>query len=180
MRGPDKTLTTLGWFKWLNHWNFAYYENVYLQFIKQCLTVNWALIQGGVGPEALELWYLIFLTLELDRKAQVDLMILAHSGEAGRSEANELLWTLLSIWALRPEYEDLSHKCSSLVSRARRWLDRPPRDHQDRQWWRWEKYWVPRHPQWSPRAVPQGAYTLLSGPRGEVLAPPACWGPPLQ
>ena len=71
-------------------------------------------------------------TLELDRKAQVDLFLLAHSGEAGRSEANEILWELLSIGALTPDHKDLSNKTNSLVGKARRYLDRPPHWHPDR------------------------------------------------
>jgi len=163
--------------KSVSHWAFPFYEYVYLELIYQCLTVNWGLIQGGSDMRALQLWLEIFWTLEVDRKAQVDLMLLAHSGEAGRAEANEILWTLLSIWALKPTYQDLSHKLSGLVGKARKNIDRPPKNHKDLQWWNWKCYYEPRHPQWSPRAVPRD-YTVLKGPGGVPLAPPDCWGPP--
>ena len=119
------------------------------------------------------------MTLELDRKAQADLMLLAHEGLVGRSEANEILWELLSVWALKPEYEDLSHKVTNMVYIARRNLERPPKEHEDRGRWKWEKYWGPRHPQWRPTAVPQ-SYIVLKGPGGVPLPPPHCWGPPVQ
>ena len=41
--------------------------------------------------------------LELDRKAQADLLLLAHPGLAGCCEANEILWELLTMWALKPD-----------------------------------------------------------------------------
>lgn len=159
----------------MNHPNFGYFEHKYLVFIKGCLVVHWPLIQGGVGLDARDKWREIFMYLELDTKAIKDIMLLAHSGEVGRSEANELLWTLLSHWALKPEYEDLSHKVSSLVGMARRNLDRPPVHHRDSTWWTWQKYLVPRNPQWSPRAVPQGQFRILTGAGGVPLAPPQCW-----
>ena len=106
-------------------------------------------------------------------------MLLAHEGLAGRSEANEILWELLSVWALRPEYEDLSHKATHLVSQARRKIERPPEEHWDRGRWRWSHYYEPRHPQWSPKAVPKH-YTVLKGPGGVPLPPPQCWGPNMQ
>ena len=119
------------------------------------------------------------MTLELDRKAQGDLMLLAHEGLVGRSEANEILWELLSVWAIRPEYEDLSHKVTHMVYQARRNIERPPKDHWDRGRWRWNQYYEPRHPQWSPKAVPRN-YAVLKGPGGVPLAPPECWGPSMQ
>ena len=36
--------------------------------------------------------------------------------EVGRCEANEILWNLLSVWALNPDYQDLSNKTSSMVT----------------------------------------------------------------
>ena len=128
---------------------------------------------------ALGMWSEIFLVLEVDRKAAADLMLLAHLGIAGRCEANEILWELLSVWALKPEYEDLSHKLTNLVFVARRNLERPPATHQDRGRWKWEKYWEPRHPEWSPRAVPR-SFVVLKGPGGVPLPPPDCWGPATQ
>ena len=120
------------------------------------------------------LWQDIFMGLELDEKACQDIMLLAHLGEAGRSEANEILWDLLSDWALKPEYLDLSHQATHLVNQSRRLLDRPPKTHKDRGLWHWRHYWVPRHADWSPIAAPP-AYTLKMGEGGEPLRPPWNW-----
>ena len=142
----------------------------------QCaLTDDWPIIQGGRDEQALRLWMEIFETLELDRKSIVDIMILAHSGEVGRAEANEVLWEILSVWALKDDYMDLSHKVSSLVNRARRNIDRPPRGHRDLEWWQWSCYWEPRAPHWGPRAAPAPGARVLTGHGGEPLQPPLCW-----
>ena len=166
--------TTLGHLKHLNHWAFPYFEHVYLSFIKQCLTEGWPRIQGGSEPTDLNLWKRICIVLELDRKAMADLMLLAHSGEAGRTEANEVLWTLLSDHALRDDYEDLSKMTSSLVLTARKNMDRPPGTHKDLKTWHWAKYWVPRNPKFAPSAVPQGAVVQNLDDK-EPIPPPECW-----
>ena len=175
----EKEFTTLGFLKKVNHPCAEFYEHWHLKFIYKCLTDDWGLIQGGSDPRARTKWQEVMQHLELDRKAMVDLFLLAHSGEAGRAEANEILWSLLSIWALKPEYEDLSHKTSSLVKRARRFIDRPPRTHDDRLSWCWKKTWEPRHPEFMPSAVPRD-YSVVKGPGGVPLAPPQCWGRPGQ
>ena len=48
------------------------------------------------------MWIEILRTLELDKKAQSDLFLLAQQGIAGRSEANEILWARSSDHALKP------------------------------------------------------------------------------
>ena len=48
------------------------------------------------------------------------------------------------------------------------------RNHRDLWDWSWTKYCDPRHPQWSPRAVPRDPH-VKTGPGGVPLAPPACW-----
>ena len=176
-----RNLTTLGALKAINHWAFPWYERKHLLFIRKCLTEDWALIQGGSGEETKRLWALIFKALELDQKACGGIMLLAHSGEAGRAEANEVLWELLSYWGLKPEYEDLSHKASNLVGLHRRNIDRPPWAHQDMRWWRWACYYVPRQPRWGPLAAPRGedrAPRVNTGTGGQPLEPPDCWAPP--
>ena len=65
----------------------------------------------------------IFWCFELDRKAQMDVMLLAHQGEVGRCEANAILWNLFSVWALNLDYQDLSNKTSSMVTVANRRVD---------------------------------------------------------
>ena len=178
---PTRTRTyrTLGHLKACNIQSFRWFEHKFLCWVHEVLTYHWGSVQGGRNAHTAHLWQQIFHTLELDRKAQGDLMLLAHEGEVGRSEANEILWDLLSRWALRPEYEDLSHKTTHLVSQARRRIERPPEEHWDRGRWRWNQYYEPRHPQWSPKAVPRN-YTVLKGPGGVPLAPPQCWGTSMQ
>ena len=158
---------------------FRYFEHAFLLWVHDILTTKWGLVQGGTNEGTLAIWKEIFMTLELDKKAQADLMLLAHMGVAGRCEANEIIWDLLSIWAIKHEYQDLSNKATNIVFQARRHLERPPETHQDRGQWRWQKYWEPRHPQWSPWAVPQ-SYVLITGEGGIPLAPPNCWGPAAQ
>ena len=171
----DKGLTTLGRLKHIQDPSFEYFEWHYLSFIKKCLTDYWWILQGKSDDEALSLWYLIFRILELDRKAQIDMLLLAHSGLVGRTVANEILWNLLSKWALDPRYEDLSHKVSSEINWARRRFDRPPRNHQDLWWWSWRCYEVPDRNQWSPLQVPRVPWSLRKGDDGRPLPPPECW-----
>ena len=108
----------------MGHWHFAFFKWRFLKFVQQCLTVHWGTLQGGWGQEALALWHFVFLVLELDRKSQLDLMLLAHVGEAGRAKANEILWNLLSIWSLEEDYLDLSHKVTSKANNPEE--HRPP------------------------------------------------------
>ena len=155
---------------------FRYFEYRFLEWVYGMLTECWGLVQGGTSQSAMLLWTDIFMTLELDERACQDLMLLAHLGEAGRAEANEILWQILTVTALKAEYKDISHKVTSMVGRARRNLDRPPRCHRDRGQWNWRNYWEPRNPRFSPRAVPQ-YYTVLTGDGGKPLPPPDCFGP---
>ena len=162
--------------KLVMHIHFHWYEYMYLKFLHTCLTRDWWIIQGGHGLEALTKWYQIFEVLELDRKARRDFMLLVHSGLAGRSEANEIMWSLLSYWALQPQYKNLSSKVSQMILRARKKFDRPPRRHGDRHSWTWSMYEEPRHRSWSPLAVPRrGSWDLRTGPGGLPLPPPYCW-----
>ena len=168
---------SLGLLKNAHDPHFRFFEHQFLSWVRRALTHYWGLTQGGRDAEALRRWSQIFLRLELDKKAQQDIMLLAHLGEAGRAEANEVLWKLLSHWALIPEYRDLSNKASALVREAREHLDRPPADHPARGQWTWERYWIPRHRHFSPSDVPK-RHTIRTGPYGEPLPPPHCWGPP--
>lgn len=167
--------------KYLEDEHFAYWEYQYLKFIKMRLTTDWYILQSGVDEVALMKWLNIMRFLELDKKARLDLLLLAQSGIVGRTQANKLLWNLLSNWALDPTYEDLSHKVSSEVGWARRTFDRPPRGHKDLGWWRWSCYDAPKwHKKWSPLEVPRGHWDLVRGLGGEPLPPPLCWGVPHQ
>ena len=174
---PQYRLTTLGWLKHLQDPGAPYFEDYYLKFLHKNLTENWYLIMSGVDQRSKDLWWEIFQVLELDRKSQLDLLILAQSGPVGRSYANKILWDLMSHWALQTPYRDLSNKCSSEVNWARKNMDRPPRGHKDLQWWTWRSYQEPmaRQRPWSPLSVPQGRWVLNTGPGGEPLSPPQCW-----
>ena len=123
------------------------------------------------------MWIEILRTLELDKKAQVDLFLLAQQGHAGRTEANEILWGLLSDHALRTPYRDLSNNCSNRVGQARQYLDRPGWGHPSwhgRDPWAWSRYDDPRNPHFSPRVVPH-CHKLIIGEGGLPLTPPALW-----
>ena len=142
------------------------------------LVGSWPVIQGGEGKEALDLWRQAVDLLELDDASIEDLMLLVNQGPAGRAEGNEILWTLLAeVQFAEPRHRDLSRKASSLITIARKRIDRPPHDHQDRRWWTWKKAIFPRDPVWAASAVPKDA-RMLVGPRGRPLRPPACWAPP--
>ena len=176
---PGRVLTTLGWLKHLDDPAFPYYEHHYLQIIYEALTWKWGTLQGGDDEKTMQEWFMLLKFLEVDRKAKVDLMLLAQSGHVGRCKANEILWNLLSVHALDPRYEDLSNKISNLVGWARRSFDRPPREHADLKWWWWSCYEEPaqRDLKWSPRAVP-AHYSVAYGPGLMPQPPPACFGPP--
>ena len=136
----------------------------------------------GVDENAVRLWWEIFQVLELDKKSQLDLLILAQSGPVGRAYANKILWDLMSNWALNQTYQDLSNKVSNDVNWARKNMDRPPRGHRDLQWWKWSSYREPlaRMRPWSPLSVPGAGHVLRMGPGGEPLPPPRCWGTPWE
>jgi hypothetical protein len=181
-RLPRRELTSLGLLRRTGHPLFRYYEMRYLQFVKACLTTDWPCLQGGSCPATLAKWLLIFQWMELDRKAVLDMVLLAHCGLPGRSEANRVLWELLSIWALKEEYVDISRKTSTLVWEARRHFERPPQADRDCLWWEPRHYVAPRLPQWSPLAVEWHPVTLEYLPtypdiNGDPQPPPACWAP---
>ena len=122
---------TIGILKLRNDPHFEFFEYGFMSWLYTVLTRSWGIVQSGSDFRAMCCWHDIFLHLELDRKATVDIMLLAQMGLAGRTAANEILWELLTIWALKPEYLDLSHKCTSLVYKHRSYIERPPCDHRD-------------------------------------------------
>ena len=75
---------------------FRRFEHQFLLSVRRALTYDWGIIQSGQDLKTLSRWMDLFELLELDDKAQKDLMLLVHLSEAGRAEANEILWTLLS------------------------------------------------------------------------------------
>ena len=168
---------TLGILKLRNDPYFEFFEFGFMQWLYTVLTRQWGRVQGGSDYRAMCVWHDIMMHLELDRKATVDIMLLAQLGVAGRAAANEVLWELLTVWALNPEYLDLSHKCTSLVYLQRKTIDRPPGHHRDLGNWRWDRYIVPRNPHFDPRAVPPAPYSMITGSNGEILPPPQCFKP---
>ncbi len=155
---------------------------MHLQSCRACLTEEWPSHLAVSSQSHLEQWHFIFEWLELDRKAVLDMFLLCHSGLVSRSEANRILWELLSKWALKDTYLDLSRKVWCLVWEARRGFERPPWANIDCSWWVLRCYTEPRHPEWSPLEVKtdsRGKYlkTFLDG-NGLPQPPPACWSPP--
>ena len=92
-----------------DHPDFLHYEYRFLKWVQKTLATDWATVRGGWAGRAKVMWIAILRTLELDKKAQVDLFLLAQQGNAGRTEANEILWGLFSDHALRTPYRDLSN-----------------------------------------------------------------------
>ena len=161
-----KQLRTLGILHSIGRPDFHFYEFKFLQWVYKTLTDDWAIVQGGTDGRSRYKWVEICRTLELDRKSSMDLFLLAHQGRVGRSEANEILWFLLSDAALQEPYKDLSNLCSSKVGQARYKLDRPGPTHHS--WtsddpWRWSNYDHPRNPNFSPLAVPPGSVYVVRG-----------------
>ncbi len=154
---------------------FMFYEYQYLKDVKKALTVHWAELQGGWDVQATRRWLWCMELLDLDPKAAMSLMLLAQSGEVGRAEANEILWTLLADYGLSREYRDLSAKTVTMVNLARRNFDKPPMSSSDARDWTWKRLSVPRARHWSPRAVPKDLVGIRRGVHGEPLPPPNCW-----
>ena len=149
----------------------------FLKWVHLCLTDLWPTIQGGVDLEALNIWLCIFQVLELDEKSQIEFLLLAQTSEHGRASANEILWNLLSWWALLPEYEDLSSITSKMILKTRKgWIDRPPRDSlEHRRFWCWGMTYVPRRRHWSPMQVPRGDVSVRTSDDGTPIPPPENW-----
>ena len=80
---PRNTLATLGWLQYLSDPTWPYFEYFYLKYLQKTLTTDWPIIQGGVNHEALQKWLDMCNLLELDRKANLGLMLLAQSGAPG-------------------------------------------------------------------------------------------------
>ena len=178
---PEHKLTTLGWLKQLDDPTFTWWEHWYLKFLQKKLSLDWRAIQFGTDAHATRLWWEIMQVLELDKKAQLDMMVLAQSGPVGRCHANKIMWDLMSSWATVRTYQDLSNKVSSEVGWARRNFDRPPKGHQDLSWWTWKAYkeplqkfdhYSPLHAEWASDKY------IKIGTGGEPIPPPKCWGEP--
>ena len=177
-RPYEVPLTALGVLKREKCPWYAFLEWRQRKDLHSLLTESWPSIQGGKDRLALENWRKAVETLELDGEAIQDLFLLIAQGRAGRAEANEILWDLMSHWALVDrDHRDLSRKCSSMVSTARRCIDRPPARHEDRVSWTYRASMFPRNSAFDPLEVPADP-RVLTGRGGVPLRPPACWGAP--
>ena len=180
-RGPreaevprDKRL--LGLLQEANDPHFGYFELQYLQWVYKVLTDDWALVQSGHDLEATNKWVEVFLGLELDQVAQMDIVLLAQQSLSGRALANQILWEGLTTVALSRDYEDLSSWFTSRVNEYRKRLDRPPKSHKDRGAWSWDRYGSEDQNVFSPLKVPREEHRWSSvGENGEPLRPPRCW-----
>ena len=135
---------SLGVLHSIGHEDFEWYEFKFLEWVHKTLTTDWALVQGGsLDGQAKTKWLEIVRTLELDKKATVDLFLLTQQGRPGRAEASEILWFLLSEAGLEVPYRDLSNICTRKVGEARYYLDRPGRTHpswDESEPWVWSRY----------------------------------------
>lgn len=168
---------SLGVLKNLKHPSFEALEWHFRVQLHELSTTLWGIIQGGRDEEALGVWKDVWILLELDAASWMDMMILAHQGPPGRSEANKILWEVLTKLACQRDFKNLSRKISSLVGASRRLIDRPPDGHRDLEGWTSKKALFPRYPEFSHTRVPREP-RVVTGPRGVPLAPPQCFGAP--
>ena len=174
----NRRLHSIGVLKRTQDPHFEFFEWHYKQTLHRLLVWDWKLLQSGYDDRACRKWVQCMKVLELDRKATRDMFLLAISGIKGRALANKLLFELLINHATKPEYEDLSNLVSSRVHNARQWIDRPPRTHEDMQWWDWHQHelLVRSDRPWQASQVPaQAQIPNIVGSRGEILEPPQCW-----
>ena len=132
----------------------------------------------GIDEHATRQWWEVMQVLELDKKAQLDLMVLAQSGPVGRCHANKVMWDLMANWALVRTYQDLSNKVSNDVTWAFKDFHRPPPGHQDLAWWRWKFYKEPglKVEHFSPLHKKKVSdCSVAIGEGGEPKPPPHCW-----
>lgn len=171
---PDMSLGVL---KKANHPDFEALEWLFRKRLWDLATTYWPKVQGGTDEEALEVWKDIWKVLELDADSWMEMMLLVHQGPVGRSEANMILWEVLTKWACSREYKNLSRKVSSLIGASRKAIDRPPDNHRDIEGWSWRKALISRYPEYLAGAVPADP-RVITGPGGVPRAPPGCFVPP--
>ena len=173
-QGQD--LTVIGVLGSIDHPAYAYFVWRQRMTIKTLCTHFWPSIQAGTDEAALGHWRLAMRVLSLDMDAMGDMCLLIAQGPSGRCEANEILWSLLTKHALVEPQRNLSHLTSTLVTRARHRIDRPPASHADSSRFSWKSALLPQgEARFHPNRVPQGRFEILTGPQGEPLAPPRCW-----
>lgn len=175
---PDQIpLMSLGHIKNLGDSRFEYLEWTFRKQLRDLSTVYWPMMQGGDDEEALSLWKDLWVLLELDADSWLELMLLVSQGPPGRSEANQILFELMTRWASMGEYKNLSRKVSTMIKAARRAIDRPPDDHSDLRFWTVQRAMVARYPEFLPEKVPTNGL-IQTAESGAPLRPPQCWVPP--
>ena len=137
----------------------------------------WWCLQGMSDHQALRQWLKVGRLLELDRKALMDLFMLAQVIPAGRTKANKILWDLLTGPALEEPQRDMSNLVTTRVYAARKTMDRPPREHGDLAKWDWPCYWeIDRKDlKWACFKVPKDNYVIYAGPGRKPVPPPDCF-----
>ena len=182
--GEEIQIRTIGILKKNNDPAWIFYEWQFLKQVKRILMWEWLFMQKGTDEAALAMWIYAMRILEIDRKAQRELMLLAHSGLVGRTKANRILHQCLYEKGLDARYEDLSPYVSSAVAWARKSMDRPPRMHRQL-WepdWSWSYYQTcfPSDLAFAPDSVPEDAVApnLCDPETGVPLPPPRCWRVP--
>ena len=127
MQPDPRTFHTIGILKRANDPNLAYWTWQYKCALKRILVWQWRDMQQYYDAHTTLKWVHAMQLMELDRKAQRDLILLAYSGHKGRTLANKLMFQLLSYKALSdPDYENLSSWVSHEINLLRRTMDRPP------------------------------------------------------
>ena len=157
----------------------GYFEWLYKKTLHRALTNDWHLLQGPCDQVAVKMWVDVMKLLELDRKAQREMFLLAYSGPKGRTMANKFLHELLLQHATKdPAYRNLSSLVTSTIASMRKHLDRPPwfsEDMPDWDWWFLDYVrWGDRP--WAPDEVPANlSLPHATGRNGEPLPPPQLW-----
>ena len=116
-KGKDKGLApdprsfhTIGILKRARDPNFQYWLWFYKSTLKRFLVWHWRDMQKYSDPATTAKWVEAMQIMELDRKAQRDMILLAYTGHKGRTLANKLMFHLLSYKAVGdPDFQNLSN-----------------------------------------------------------------------
>ena len=159
----------------VDHPSYKYLEWKQRTEILSYTTNFWPIVQGCSDDEALEYWKDIATLLEFDEMTWRHLILMVHQGVAGRACANYLLWSLLTEYSIK-SHKDINHKAMSLIGEYRKFIDRPPKWHDDAKNWTFERSLQPTEviKEFCAEMVPD-APQVTTSPEGEPLPPPYCW-----
>ena len=174
---PRRTYTTLGLLYYLDDDYYEFFRYHFLVFMQKFLVDWWWCLQGMSDHQALRQWLKVGRLLELDRKSLMDLFMLAQVIPVGRTKANKILWDLLTGPALEEPQRDMSNLVTTWVYKARKTMDRPPREHGDLSRWDWPCYWeIDRKDlKWACFKVPVDDYVIFTEPGRKPVPPPYCF-----